>query len=93
MRDLRPWWAQWREVYFKLSTLSCALDQIDAPAHKRIYGSGDFEFLESEIAGHYDEIEEQLWAFRNGLSDIAFTIEIKLRRKPRANLRKRPRRV
>lgn len=79
------WWSLYRSWYFTLSTLGTAApwDPPKGHAH-RIYASDDFEFHESEIEGHFDEIEEQLWAYRNGLSNIVFTITVRP---------KRPRRV
>ena len=68
------WWSEWREVYFQLSTLGTP--DWEKPEAQRKYNSGDFTFTHREIDGHDDEIEEQLWAFRRGLTDIAFWIEI-----------------
>lgn len=61
------WWSLYRSWYFHLSTLGCSVDQLDAPAHKRVYSDGERSFLESEIKGHFDEVEEALFAVRNGL--------------------------
>lgn len=70
------WWSDYRRAWFALTTLV-------TPWRRRgpkIYHSGDFRFRAKEIDGHFDEIEEQLWAFRNGLSNIMFTIKISLPR-------------
>lgn len=39
-----------------------------------VFSSGGFSFRESEIKGHFDEIEEQLWAFRSGLSNVVYDL-------------------
>lgn len=70
------WWSEYRNWYYNLSTLGCAMDQIDAPRHKRVYSDGDHSFRESDIAGNFDEIEEQLWAFRNGLSNVVYDLKL-----------------
>lgn len=82
------WWSEWRAVYFELMTLSTTAPWDPPKGHKhRVYGDGNFEFHESEIAGHFDEVEEQLWAFRHGLSNVVFELKI-TRKAARRNLRK-----
>lgn len=62
------WWSEWREVYFTLMTLACPLNQWEEPSGcKRIYSDGNRSFYEKDIAGNFDEVEEALWALRNGL--------------------------
>lgn len=62
------WWSTYRDWYFNLSTLGTAAPWNPPKGHAhRIYASDNFEFHESEIDGHFDEIEEALFAFRNGL--------------------------
>lgn len=71
------WWAEWRSVYFELMTLSTAAPWDPPKGHKhRVYSDGDHSFYEKDIAGNFNQVEEALWAFRNGLSDIVYTIEI-----------------
>jgi len=67
MKDNRPWWVQWREVYFQLSTLATPAPWDEPRGNRRICSDGTFSFHESEIAGNFDEIEESLFAVRNGL--------------------------
>ena len=73
------WWSEWRAVYFELMTLATA-SPWEAPPGGRVYTDGDHTFYEDDIKGNFDEVEEQLWAFRNGLSDLWITITIKSRR-------------
>ncbi len=89
MKDLRPWWAQWRDVYFQLMTLACGIDMLDAPSHLRVYTDGDHSFMDSDIKGEFECVEEQLWAFRNGLTDIAFTLCVSAPRYRRSRTAKR----
>ncbi len=72
-------WSEWRAVYFELMTLSTAAPWDTPKGKRRVYTDGDHSFREDEIAGNFDEVEEALWAYRNGLSDIGFTVEVKKR--------------
>lgn len=49
----------------------------DTKKGPRVYSDGNFTFREKDIKGNFNEVEEQLWAFRNGLSDIVFEINIR----------------
>ena len=81
----RLWWEEYREAWFKLTTLAAPLDWNPPKGHKaRIYTDGDFAFHESQIKGEFGPVEEQLWAFRNGLSDIVFEITIPDKRSKKA---------
>lgn len=63
------WWSEWREVYFHLMTLSTAAPWDPPKGHRhRVYSDGTFSFHESELKGNFDEVEEQLFAVRNGLA-------------------------
>ncbi len=71
------WWSEYRDAWFQLTTLGTAADWNPPKHHKhRIYTDGTHSFREKDIAGNFDEVEEQLWAYRNGLTDIVFTIEV-----------------
>ena len=79
------WWSEWRDLYFELATLGTSSPWDIPKGGKRIYSDGNFSFTEKEIGGQYDYLEEQLWSFRNGLSDISLHIEVDIprRRKPK----------
>ena len=72
----RVWWAVYRDWYFSLSTLGTSAPWDTPKGKRRVYTDGTFSFHESEIAGNFDEIEEALFAFRNGLSDVVFEMTI-----------------
>ncbi len=58
-------------------TLATAAPWDPPKGHKhRVYSDGTHSFRDKDIAGNFDEVEEQLWAFRNGLADIGFVIKI-----------------
>ncbi len=75
------WWAIYRDWYFTLSTLGTTAPWDTPKGKRRIYTDGTFSFHESEIAGNFDELEEALWAFHHGLSNIVYTIKINLRKR------------
>jgi len=60
------WWSAYRDWYFTLSTLGTSAPWDEPKGKRRVYTDGAFSFHESEIAGHFDEIEEALWATRKG---------------------------
>lgn len=73
------WWSAYRDWYFALSTLATSAPWDPPKGHRhRVYSDGDFSFHESEIAGNFDELEEALWAFRRGLSDVVFEMTISI---------------
>ncbi len=61
------WWSEWRDVYFQLMSLSTE-HGFHVPKGGRIWSAGKMAFLNKEIKGHFDELEEQLWAMRQGLA-------------------------
>jgi hypothetical protein len=61
------WWSAYRDWYFNLSTLGTSAPWDTPKGKRRVYTDGDHSFYEKDIAGHYDEIEEQLYAERRGL--------------------------
>lgn len=65
-------------------TLSTSAPRGTPKGHKnRIYSDGDRSFRERDIAGNFDEVEEALWAFRNGLTDISYVLKINLGKLPK----------
>lgn len=79
MKDSRLWWRIGLDTGLALMTLGTSAPWDTPKGKPRVYRSDGFEFHESEIKGHYDEIEEALFAFRNGLSDVVFEIKISKR--------------
>lgn len=66
---MSTWWSEWREVYFQLMTLSTSAPWDPPAGHRhRVYSDGTLSFHESELAGNFDEVEEQLWAIRRDLA-------------------------
>lgn len=59
------WWSLYREWYFTLSTLGTPYPKPKGPT---VYRSGSMAFRESDIAGQFDEAEEQLYAVRHNLA-------------------------
>ncbi len=77
------WWRLGLNTGLNLMSLTTAATWDPPKGHKhRVYSDGTFSFRESEIAGNFDCVEEQLWAFRNGLSNIVFALTIKAPRNP-----------
>ncbi len=83
------WLGQYRDWYFQLMTLSTAAPWDTPKGKKRVYTDGDHSFYEKDIKGNFDCLEEQLWAFRNGLTDIAFTITIRTQKQSQPRGEKR----
>ena len=71
--------------YFNLSTLGTSAPWDTPKGKKRVYSDGDHSFYEKDIKGNFDELEESLWAYRNGLTDLAYIIEISIPRKKRGD--------
>lgn len=74
------WWSEYRHGCFALTTLSTPAPWDQKKGKPVVFSSGGFSFTMNEIKGHFDEVEEALWAFRNGLSNIVFEIKISPRR-------------
>lgn len=64
--SMRVWWSIGRDYWFALATLGTPLLINGKLAN--YCESGRFRFLNKDIYAHYDQIEEQLWAVRNGLT-------------------------
>lgn len=63
------WWSEYRDCCFHLSTLTTTAPWDLPKGHKhKIYSDGDRSFREKDIAGNFDEVEEQLWAVRRNLA-------------------------
>lgn len=76
------WWRIGLDTGLNLMTLTTSAPWDLPGSHKnRIYSDGDRSFHERDIAGNFDEVEEALWAFRNGLTDLSYIITIKMPKK------------
>lgn len=60
------WWSEWREVYFELMKLACPVNEWEGKCD--IYTDGTHSFKKREVYSNGNEIEEQLWAIRQGLA-------------------------
>lgn len=70
------WWSEYRDWYFNLLTLGTSAPWDTPKGKRRVYTDGDHSFYEKDIAGNFDCVEEQLWAFRHGLSNVVYEIKI-----------------
>lgn len=89
------WWSVHRWWFFSLSTLATSAPWDTPKGKKRVYSDGTFSFHESEIEGNFDELEEALWAFRHGLSNVVYdlTLSPRISKKLLKHLRNRPKKA
>ena len=60
----------------------------------RIWESDNYRFADKDIRGHFDEVEEQMWAIRGGIGlqpNFVFTIELRKNRSGRFRVKRIPR--